>query len=228
MPSAAAASSPGHPPRAGVLGAAGVPLSFSTAVAPPLKGPGREGVRTCFEEILNTALTARWIEQSLERAGERTRAVRARALWAADARHRLEILESVRAGACLVRRGERATVRPPGLFGAIRLSSYERDGPVCSLRGDALDEVGFTAPLRDLLKGRKVARFEPARGGAAIALLSDAGARVRVELSGEPLVNSRIVHARGCARVEWRAFQRVESNPPLAPRECEPLKPPDK
>jgi hypothetical protein len=45
---------------------------------------------------------------------------------------------------------------------------------------------------------------------------------VRVELSGEPLANSRIAHARGCARVEWHAFKRVESNPPLAPREFEP------
>jgi hypothetical protein len=229
VPGAGAASSPGRSPRAGALGAAGVPLSFSPAVAPPLPSPGREVVRTRLEEILNTGRTARWIEQSLERAGERTRAVRApefvqalannaararnhsealvynrlgnrsaraersgvegpstpglrscargdrdpkprskvrtcsgaRVLGAADGRPRLELLEGDRVGACLVRRGARATVRPPGLFGALRLSSCVRDGPVCSLRGDALEEVGFTAPLRGPPEGPE--------GGAARA-----------------------------------------------------------
>jgi hypothetical protein len=186
---AGVASSAGRPPRAGALAAVGGPLSISGAIAPPPPSPGCEAVRTRIEEILNTARAARWIEQSFERAGNRMRAARPWVLRAVDGRLRRELLDGDRAGACLVRRGDRVTVRPSGLFGGLRLSFHGRDEPVRSPRGRAFDEVGFTAPPRDLLKGLEEARLEPAPGGAAIAIPSDAGARMRVELSGEPLMS---------------------------------------
>ncbi|MGC4113549.1 MAG: hypothetical protein QM765_02565 [Myxococcales bacterium] len=161
--------------------------------------------------------TASWVQVRWERKGTEEQYVRSRCLWTAEGLLRMEVEDGRGAGTTLLRHGDRVTIKPPGILGAIKLHKNVRDGILRSLRGKDLRTAGFLPELQLVLERWEQVELE-IRGTDAVLRYADADrlqAQMTIQL--ETLAPMFMEARENGEVVERTTFDQVRFGVPVDP-----------
>lgn len=181
-----------------------------------------EHLRQRLARLLRQTRSVSWVQTNWERKGDREQSVRSKCLWTAGGVLRMEVEEGRGAGTRLVKRGDRVTIRPPGLFSALTLHKDVGDSLLKSLRGNDLRRAGFLPELEHVLAHWSQVELE--RVGTEIRLRYPNAQRLPAQLSLEleSLAPSAIEASEGGVVVERTTFDQVRFGVAVDPENLAP------